>query len=174
MYTLIDNAITVFVELFWFFILFNFIIAAFIMYDQRINGRSGIGWAALMVLTGIIGLLIYWVVSSDTDKLAARRHKQTNAGERAVSYSNMAKGLPRGLGALSKPPVPNVEEKEKPAVFDETLATFMKFKDYPQAKRHIEKMIKLTQKQGEWETRQKYVELRDDLDIAGMEWLDNV
>ncbi len=171
---LIDNAITVFLELFWFFILFNFIIAAFVMYDQRINGRSGIGWAALMVLTGIIGLIIYWVISSDTDKLVARRHKQANAGERAISYSNMAKGLPRGLGALSKPPVPTVEVEEKQEFFDEILVMLMRHKDYPQASKHIEKMIRLANKRGEWETLQKYVDLRDELDLSGRDWMENI
>jgi hypothetical protein len=159
-------------ELFWFFVLFNLILAALVFYDQRINGRSGFGWAAFIVLTGVIGLFIYWLVNQDVERHLARVQKKKSAGERAVSIKNPHESSVDGKhwGDLAKPPVPGEPANE----FDDPeLQELLEFKHFELAKEHVSRLIKLAEERDDDSARDKFEEYLDriiELERESMKW----
>jgi hypothetical protein len=97
-----------------FWLVINLGLALLVFRDQRLNGRSGIGWAVFVFFFGIIGLIIYILISTDTLKLSAARAKGKKLSEKLESSTYRKRTPEVDRSELSLPPDIDVQhEKEE-------------------------------------------------------------
>lgn len=127
-------------------------LAMIVYHDQRLNGRSGIGWAVLTLVTGPIGFIIYFLYNNDTLALAGNRAKKKNLIEKLGS-----KEPPRrereDHSYLSAPPDNLVIE---PVFSDTELDALIRDGKITEAREHLERALKLAADMGDTEFAHKY------------------
>ena len=126
--------------------------ALIVYYDQRLNGRSGIGWAVLTLATGPVGFVIYFLYNRDTLDLAAKRHRKDRLKE--VLESNT-------------PPQPEREDRSYLSALPASLTGESPFADpeldaliregkMDEAREHLDRVLKTAEDMGDTHVAHKY------------------
>jgi len=153
-------------------IILGIALATIVFIDQRLNGRSGIGWAVFVGATSIFGFILYMIFSMDTLQLSARRLKDRIFEEQISSevYHPKEKIIDRSEKSL--PPVGITV----PGFVDEKLEVYLKYGDYRQAREYIQNIFQLAGEKEDEETPMKYEDYIDrinELDWSDKDWLVN-
>ena len=123
-----------------------------VYYDQRLNGRSGIGWAALVLLTGPVGFVIYFLYNRDTLDLAAKRHKKDRLKE-ALESKIPPHPEPEDRSYLSALPASLTGETP---FADPELDALIREGRIVEAREHLQRVIKLSEDMGDTHLAHKY------------------
>ncbi len=127
--------------------------AVIVYFDCQLNSRNGIIWAIFVYLTGLWGLLAYFILYTDTLKTAALRLRGINIAERVSS-------------PVSKS-VNGISDEDSLLPFSDLIYTDPKldeiFKrgDMDEARRYLDNVYKVADEMGDSETRSKYKKYED-------------
>jgi hypothetical protein len=135
-----------------FYGVFVIAMAMVVYHDQKLNGRSGIGWALLVLATGPIGLVIYWIYNQDTIALAGSRMKKKNLIEKLGSNQPPRRDR-EDRSYLSAPPETLVVEA---SFSDPDLDALIRDGNISDARQHLDRILKLASDMGDTELASKY------------------
>lgn len=140
-----------------FTLVLHIALAMLVYQDQRLNGRSGIGWAAVIFFTGLYGFIFYIFFNLDSLKLAAQRFQKKNLIEKISSpiYDERKKieELKSHDGMSSITPdfsfiIQQFQDRELDELIrDENIAA---------ARKHLDGILKIAEETGDFNTLEKY------------------
>jgi hypothetical protein len=125
--------------------------ALLVYYDQRLNGRSGIGWAFFVFFTGPIGLIIYFLLYRDTLELAGRRMKRNMLKDALESPLPAQKRVDHS--SLSAPPSTLSGER---GFEDPELEELIKGGNVKEARAYLDRLLDLGRDMGDEDFVAKY------------------
>ena len=136
--------------------------ALLVYYDQRLNGRSGIGWAVFVFFTGPIGLVIYFFLNRDTLALAGARVKRNRLKDALESPFTAQKRVDHS--SLSAPPSTLSGER---GFEDPKLETLIGQGRTGEARAYLDRVVGLARDMGDEEFVARYEKYQERID--GME-----
>ena len=128
-------------------------LAALVYYDQRMNGRSGVGWAFLVFLLGVWGILIYILFNRDTLQLAGRRVRGKSLEEKLTSTTYRADKDRPDYSELGLRPLIKIETD---GFSDQKLETLLRDSELAAAREYLENILRIAREMGDEDTVEKY------------------
>lgn len=135
-------------------------LAALVYYHQRMNGRSGVGWAFVVLLLGVWGLIIYLILNRETLKLPAQRLRGKSLAERigARDYDSAKARIDRS--SLAQPPE---TATVSPDFLDRELEILLETGELGAARTYLYNVLRVAREMGDHETVEKYKSYRERL-----------
>ena len=127
--------------------------AVLVYYDQRLNGRSGVGWACLVFFTGGWGFLVYILFNRDTLQLAAQRFRGKSLEDKLESTIERPARIRPDQSELGLPPTIKIEAG---GFSDQQLEALMSEGKPSAARRYLENILKVAKEMGDEDTIEKY------------------
>lgn len=132
-------------------------LAMLVYHDQRLNGRSGIGWAAFIFFTGLYGFIFYIFFNLDSLKLAAQRFQKKNLIEKISSpiYDERKKiEEMKSQGGMPSftPDVSFIIQQFQ----DRDLDELIREGNIAAARKHLDGILKISEETGDFNTMEKY------------------
>ncbi len=156
-----------------FTIIIHIALAAIVYHDSRLNGRSGIGWAFVVFLTGVWGFIAYILLSRDTLKLAAIRFKRKSLKERLTSPTYKPREDRPDRSGHALPPEIKIEPPTD-SFIDHQLESLIDEGKLPAARKHLDNVLKVAKELGDEETigtYERYEQKLNELEQPGGERL---
>ena len=132
-------------------------LAMLVYHDQRLNGRSGIGWAVVIFFTGLYGFIFYIFFNLDSLKLAAQRFQKKNLIEKISSpIYNERKKIEKmksqgGMPSFTPDVSFNIEQFQ-----DRDLDELIREGKTGAARKLLDGILKIADETGDFNTMEKY------------------
>jgi hypothetical protein len=141
-------------------LVFNLALALIVYHDQRLNGRSGIGWAAIVFLTSIFGFVAYFFFNRDTLQLAGQRYARRKLKESLESKSPPPRRMDPHPHRVSVTPF---GEPVDDGFADPKLDNLVGSGRLKEARAYLDKMLELGRGMGDNRFVEKYGKYEEDL-----------
>ncbi len=132
-------------------------LAMLVYHDQRLNGRSGIGWAALIFFTGLYGFIFYIFFNLDSLKLAAQRFQKKNLIEKISSPIYIERKKIEEMKSQGEFSPFSIEPSNNDGQFqDRDLDELIRDENIAAARKHLDGILKIADETGDFNTMEKY------------------